>query len=217
MLKPTLSSSISSANPNYARYQKAKEAMDSILDLLSPAQWCQTLFILSATAILIIQALPRDVRSALMNYGARRPHDAQGYSKKQDDPFSGEMPRGGVLKRVAERVTSYGQVPHRWFLHFYIASTALSVFWAWQYFSRGAVIRALAMRQDRDGEGSMLLGDVFVAWLLMAVQGVRRLYESLYVSKPGSSPMWVVHWALGLIFYATMSISVWIHGSSMSF
>jgi 3-oxo-5-alpha-steroid 4-dehydrogenase 3 len=60
----------------------------------------------------------------------------------------------------------------------------------------------------------MSLEQIYIAWLLMALQGSRRLYESLFVFKPGSSPMWFIHWALGAAFYAVISLAVWIEGSS---
>lgn len=75
-------------------------------------------------------------------------------------------------------------------------------------------MREIAKLQDRAEGPSMELGQVYAAWLLMALQGSRRLYESLYVSKPGSSPMWVIHWVLGLVYYTTMAVSVWVEGSS---
>ena len=191
--------------------------MDTVIDLvqaISPAKWCQTFFLISAAIVLVIQALPEDVSSTLMTYGARRRQETANGLKKKDD-LAENRRQPGVLLAIADTVTSYSQVPHQWFLHFYILSTSLSAFWAWQYFSKGAVMKELALRQDKAGEPQMRLGDVYVAWLLMALQGGRRLYESLFVSKPGKSPMWVVHWALGLVYYASMSISVWIQGSSM--
>lgn len=192
--------------------------MDAIINhvqTISPAKWCQIFFVISAGIVLLVQALPQDVSSALMNYGARRPQESVSQSKKQDDqPQKEERQTTAALKQLAEVVTSYGQVPHQWFLHFYVLSTLLCAFWAWQYITKGSVMRELALWQGRVGGPSMRLGDVYVAWLLMALQGGRRLYESLFVTKSGSSPMWVVHWALGLVYYASMSVSVWIQGSS---
>ncbi|CAM1505382.1 Fc.00g110190.m01.CDS01 [Cosmosporella sp. VM-42] len=182
--------------------------MESVIKTLqgfSPAQWCQTFFLVSANLVFAVQALPNDVSKTLMNYGARRPTENSDKAEK-------EKSKG--LKRFAELVTSYGQVPHQWFLHFYILSTSLSAFWAWQYFQKGYLMRELAVRQAASDQPTMQLGQVFAAWLMMTLQGSRRLYESLYVSKPGSSPMWFVHWALGLVYYTSMSIAVWIEGSS---
>ncbi|KAF4991885.1 hypothetical protein FGRMN_7533 [Fusarium graminum] len=185
------------------------ESID-LLSALTPAQLCQSFFALSATLVLVIQSLPQDVRSALMDYGARRPGEEK-QRKKQDDEKKQSL---SGLRSFLKGLTEYGQVPHSWFLHFYITSVFLSGFWAWQYLTKGSVLRKIATWQDRAGGQSMSLEQVFVAWLLMALQGSRRLYESLYVSKPGSSPMWFVHWALGVSFYIMMSVTIWIGGSS---
>jgi 3-oxo-5-alpha-steroid 4-dehydrogenase 3 len=181
------------------------ELLDA-LSQLPPSQWCQTFFLLSASLIVVIQALPNNVRSALMNYGARRPQDA---GQTQTQPQRGT----DAIWALLTRLTDFGQVPHSWFLHFYVISVSLSAVWAWQYVQEGTLMKSLVELQATKGGPSMDLGQVYVAWVLMALQGTRRLYESLYVSKPGKSPMWFVHWALGLVYYTTMSISVWIEGS----
>lgn len=72
----------------------------------------------------------------------------------------------------------------------------------------------IAERQvSLSGEPSVELDRVFLAWLMMAAQGGRRLFECFWVVKPGRTPMWWVHWALGLGFYGLMGISVWVEGS----
>ncbi|KAF4986670.1 hypothetical protein FDECE_15841 [Fusarium decemcellulare] len=188
------------------------EFVQKSIDLASavaPAQWCQAFFVFSAAFILSLQALPQDVRSALMDYGARRPQDAE-QPKDKPEP-SGQNFSG--LRSFLKNLTNYGQVPHSWFLHFYIVSVFSSAFWAWQYIQRGSLMRSIASLQNQAGKPSMELEQVFMAWLFMTLQGLRRLYESLYVSKPGSSPMWFVHWALALVYYTTMGVGVWIEGS----
>lgn len=146
------------------------------------------------------------------------------------------------LKKLLSTVTSIGQVPHSWFWHFYLVSVACSAFWAWQFLGKGRVMGTLAEMQRAAApttlesrilaaaaadtttvqgremvEAGLIkseLGRVFAAWVMMALQGCRRLYESCFVIKSGSaSSMWFVHWVLGLMFYAIMSISVWIEGS----
>ncbi|KAK5990053.1 Polyprenol reductase 1-like protein [Cladobotryum mycophilum] len=168
---------------------------------LSPSQYCQAFFILSAAFVLSLQALPDDMRKALMDYGARRPKDGERTEKKT----------------FLDVVTSYGQVPHRWFMHFYIVSLSWSVFWAAQYVQKGSAMRFLAQKQvsssGREVFYDVDLGRTLISWVLMSFQGSRRLYECFFVTKPGSTPMWFVHWALGLVFYTTMGASVWIEGS----
>ena len=61
----------------------------------------------------------------------------------------------------------------------------------------------------------MTLHQVVVVWAVMLAQGCRRLYESLVFGKPSSAQMWIGHWALGIWFYLTMSVAVWIEGMRM--
>lgn len=64
-------------------------------------------------------------------------------------------------------------------------------------------------------EKSMSKEQVILTWLLMTVQGGRRLSESIYLGKLSSSKMWFVHWILGILFYCAMSVAVWIEGAGM--
>lgn len=176
-----------------------------------PAEWCQAIFLSAAAAIFAIQILPREWQRSLMDYGARRPEEPQ---KKQVGAKRG---RGGkkssTNKGIMARLTSFGQVPHSWFWHFYIVAISWSAFWALQYVLKGSIMRAMAQAQSRSDKPSVESGRIFVAWCMMAIQGLRRLYESLFISKPGSSPMWAPHWILGLVFYTVMSVAIWIEGA----
>ncbi|OAA34460.1 3-oxo-5-alpha-steroid 4-dehydrogenase [Metarhizium rileyi] len=169
----------------------------ALLDRLStapPSTYCQAFFLLAAAPIVALQFLPQDARSALADYGARRRH--------------------GVDSSLLGRVTAAGQLPHSYFWHFYLLSVGLSAFWAWQYFVRGSVLFLVADRQaSLSGERSGDPGRVVLTWFMMAAQGGRRLYECFRVVKPGRTPMWFVHWALGLGFYSFMSVSVWVEAS----
>lgn len=182
---------------------------------LSPANWCQAFFILTAAFIACLHILPDNMRKALMDYGARRPQDGVGRGRAAGNGKAGKQRR---LSGFLDRVTSYGQVPHSWFLHFYIVSVSWSVFWALQYVRQGSIMQTVARLQRHTvvQSSSVELGRVYVAWLLMAAQGTRRLYESLIVTKPGSSPMWFVHWIMGWAFYTAMGMSVWVEGSGKS-
>jgi 3-oxo-5-alpha-steroid 4-dehydrogenase 3 len=187
---------------------------------IPPSEICQTFFGLSSALIGLIQAMPADLRGALMDYGARRPQDGVAGGETQTDAGQKKASSFGstiqAVKGMLAKLTNYGQVPHSWFLHFYILSTSWSAFWAWQFLTKGAVMGSLARMQQQNGQASTELGQVVLAWALMALQGSRRLYESIYVSKPGKTPMWFVHWALGLCYYTAMGTSVWIEGSSKS-
>ncbi|KAG6162736.1 hypothetical protein E4U11_002463 [Claviceps purpurea] len=177
--------------------------------LTSPSTLCQSIFLLAAIAILSLQILlPGDARSIVMDYGARR----DGRQNQQRSRSRLKL----LLVRIVGLATSYGQVPHAWFWHFYLVSTGLSVFWAWQYLTRGSVMGVLVERQQQQQEQqspSTELGRVFLAWAMMAAQGSRRLLECFWVTRPGRTPMWFMHWVLGLLFYTVMSVAVWVEGS----
>lgn len=168
------------------------------LSAAPPSTYCQTFFLLATTVVLSLHILPNEARNTLTSYGARRSDTAP--------------PQSNTLS-LLRKVTSIGQVPHSFFWHFYLLSTCLSAVWAWQYLAQGAGMGFIAEKQVLFKEPSVELGRVFLAWMMMALQGGRRLYECFWVVKPGRTPMWVVHWALGLSFYAIMSVSVWVEGS----
>ena len=61
---------------------------------------------------------------------------------------------------------------------------------------------------------SMSKEQVVLVWFLMAFQGVRRLYESITLTKSSTSTMPISHYLLGMLHYLAMGIAVWIEGSS---
>jgi 3-oxo-5-alpha-steroid 4-dehydrogenase 3 len=86
------------------------------------------------------------------------------------------------------------QVPHNYFTHFYMTSVLSSLFWGWRL---------------RVWEAQ---GQLQVVWMLMLLQGVRRLLESDAYTSTSKSTMWFVHWLLGIAFYTAMNMSIWIEG-----
>ncbi|KAH7412374.1 3-oxo-5-alpha-steroid 4-dehydrogenase-like protein [Cadophora sp. MPI-SDFR-AT-0126] len=107
------------------------------------------------------------------------------------------------------------QVPHTWFTHYYVVSVASSIFWAIQIYSHGPVFEFLASySRPKD---SMTVNQVFLAWLMMAFQGTRRLYESLTLAKSSQSQMWIGLWLIGIAYYAFIGVSVWIEGAGIQY
>lgn len=181
------------------------------LSALSPAQWCQTFFGLSSAAVLAVQVIPKAAQHAVLDYGARSPAGTDDQMKDADPKATNRF--SDFVKAVA----SVGQIPHAWFMHFYVASIAGSLFWASEYLRDGPALGFIAARQAQSGSPAMSLEQTALVWTLMLLQGSRRLYECFFVMKTGSSKMWLVHWLLGLGFYVCMSISVWVDGSGTSF
>ncbi|KAF2503332.1 hypothetical protein BU16DRAFT_521914 [Lophium mytilinum] len=60
----------------------------------------------------------------------------------------------------------------------------------------------------------MTLPQIWMVWALMLLQGVRRLLECLTSSR-STSTMWIGHYVLGLLFYLTVNISIWIEGAQV--
>ncbi|KAK4554862.1 hypothetical protein LTR86_008010 [Recurvomyces mirabilis] len=58
----------------------------------------------------------------------------------------------------------------------------------------------------------MTYRQIILTWLLLLLQGSRRLYESLEFSRPSKSRMWIGHWMIGIGFYMATSIAIWIEG-----
>lgn len=160
-----------------------------------PAQVCKAFYIFAVVTILTMNFLPSDLRSLLVDYGARQQKSS----------------RRNFLAKSIDSL----QIPHSWFLHFYILSTGLSLFWGWQYVSEGWILETIATAQVEYDEGKegMVISQVAVAWVLMAIHGGRRLYESLFVTKTGKTPMSSIHWIVGLVYYTAMSVSIWVEGS----
>ncbi|KAI1467226.1 uncharacterized protein F4812DRAFT_460071 [Daldinia caldariorum] len=174
---------------------------------MSPAAYCQLFYILASATVLGIAAAPQSIQRLLTQYGART--STVGTSNDKE----GKQNANGRLVQIVSWVTSVSQVPHSWFIHFYILSVTCSVFWAVQFLNHGKILDFIVRNQVRSEETLMSINQVVIAWALMSLQGTRRLYESLALIRSSPSKMWAVHWLLGIAYYFCTSISIWIEGS----
>lgn len=206
---PTLFDKASLLRPrDMARNHVLQDSL-AVLTGLAPAQLCQAFFLLAAGGVVAVAAMPRDAKTLLVDYGARKAETKRG------DGASDQNPDSRLLLKLIATVTSYTQVPHSWFGAFYVMSLACSAFWLFQYLDDGAVLRLIASRQASAGEPSATLGQVALGWLMMFLQAARRVFEQVAVLQPSRSTMWLVHWLLGLFFYLFIGVSVWVEGSGM--
>jgi len=162
--------------------------------------------------ILSVRLFP-PLASRFLAYGSRasttdRPEASKTSNKQTPRPASATG-NAGPLDFIANL-----KVPHSWFTSFYIVSVVASILWAPQLFFKAGVFPVLAAASPREGD-SMTLHQVIVVWAVMLAQGSRRFYESLLFAKPSSAQMWIGHWALGIWFYMTMSVAIWIEGMRM--
>ncbi|TGO28022.1 hypothetical protein BPAE_0033g00240 [Botrytis paeoniae] len=167
---------------------------------MDPQTICAAFFILGTTVDLGGTLIP-SFRQHVMNYGSR------GFTPNPEKSTSLQSKTTRIFKYVGSI-----QVPHTWFTHYYIVSVASSIFWAFQIITRGPAFRLLASYSQQDATKSMTVNQVTLAWTLMALQGSRRVYESLTLTKPSQSKMWVGLWAIGIAYYLFIGVSVWIEG-----
>jgi 3-oxo-5-alpha-steroid 4-dehydrogenase 3 len=165
---------------------------------MDPATLFRSFFGLG-TVIDIGGTLIPSFRENVMNYGPR-----------QMNPSKNRIQKPGTFMRFLRCIASF-QVPHTWFTHYYIVSVASSIFWAFQLYTRGTAYH-LMVSYSKERSTSMTGNQIFLAWLMMTLQGTRRLYESATLSKPSQSKMWAGLWAIGIAYYVFMGMSVWIEG-----
>lgn len=158
---------------------------------------------------------PRATKTATAPAPAPAPSDDAAASCRPDAQASEPSPaprhasRSGILDYLAT-----WQVPHSYFTQFYITSVASSIFWAAQLVWRGRIFHAIASRvSEEHSQQSMALTQVLICWILLAIQGSRRLWESFIFAKPSTSKMSIAHWLLGLGFYLAAGVAIWIEGS----
>lgn len=168
------------------------------LSEMDPSTICKVFFGLG-TAVDLGGTLIPPFRDKIMNYGTR-----------SITPQSTPKLSRTWLESLFESIASI-QVPHTWFTHYYIVSVASSIFWAHQIYTHGQAFEYLTNHSNTSHEG-MTINQVFLAWLFMAIQGSRRLHESLTLTKASQSKMWVGLWLIGIAYYIFMGLSVWIDG-----
>ncbi|KAI0439577.1 hypothetical protein F4803DRAFT_564389 [Xylaria telfairii] len=190
----------------------AAYACDKVRDL-SPAQICQLFYIMSAAVVLAVAAVPDTVQRLLTRYGARSSHHTSDSKSLKDTVPELDNSNGGPLFAVVARLTRVGQIPHSWFIHFYILSISCTIFWAIQFITNGTVLNLIVKNQLAKCTSSMTMSQVVLVWFLMGLQGARRLYEHLAILRSSSSSMWITHWLLGSGFYLCTSVSIWVEGS----
>ncbi|KAL1961347.1 hypothetical protein VTO42DRAFT_75 [Malbranchea cinnamomea] len=167
-------------------------------------------FLLTACAILAINNIPA-FRRRFIFYGPRAVSSPTKSSLADKAP----TPRkDSWVELLLDRIATWN-VPHSYFIHFYIVSVISSTLWGIQLATRGPLFRAVASTINRAwlSEYSMSCHQIVLCWALLALQGVRRLYECFALTKPSTSKMWFGHWLFGLAFYISMGIAIWIEGT----
>lgn len=167
--------------------------------------------------ILLVNNIPT-LRDRFVAYGSRAtPARTNGtdetIAKDEKSTQESERHSSGAVEYILDLLATL-KVPHSYFQHFYIVSVVSSLFWGLQFISEGPALKFISRNAPHaDPSRSMSIDQTALTWSLMSIQGVRRLLESSLLTKPSTSKMWFVHWLLGIAFYLTVGISIWIEGA----
>ncbi|KAF1834417.1 hypothetical protein BDW02DRAFT_498292 [Decorospora gaudefroyi] len=143
----------------------------------------RTFYLAASLLVLVIHAVPA-LRSRFLAYGSR----ASGRAPGKEPRPPAQQP--SAVARALDYAATL-QVPHNYFTHFYVTSVLCS---ALACYLRGGS----ASRQQQ------------TVWALLLLQGLRRLLESATHTSTSKSSMWFAHWILGLLFYITMNVAIWV-------
>ncbi|KAF2125743.1 hypothetical protein P153DRAFT_257293, partial [Dothidotthia symphoricarpi CBS 119687] len=143
-------------------------------------------FYLAASFLVLLLQAVPALRTRFLPYGSRA-----------TSPKPAQSGHASIASQLLDYAASI-QVPHNYFTHFYIISVSCSLFWGYklQLWSASAQLQ--------------------VVWSLMLLQGVRRMLESHVYTSSSKSNMWFVHWLLGLVFYLSINVAIWIEGPDNS-
>ncbi|KAF2757834.1 hypothetical protein EJ05DRAFT_464717 [Pseudovirgaria hyperparasitica] len=169
---------------------------------IDPAIAIRAAFLAGSAFVLLVYAIPL-LRNRLLAYGPR---------SSVVPPIDASSNRANHYIAILDRLAAY-RVPHNYFTHFYIVSVVGSLVWAQQLLTQGSIFNNIAQHASLSSRRpAMSFESIVLAWMLLCVQGSRRLYESLVFSRSSKSTMWVGHWALGLLFYVGIGLAIWIEG-----
>ena len=143
-------------------------------------------------------------RSRFYAYGPRASESSSSQTKPGKEQSKSSF-IGSVLDTAAKI-----RVPHNWFASFYALSVGCSLLWVTAIFRNGATIESTDRAPVEPG--AMTLDQIMVSWTLFFAHASRRLYECITLPSSSSSQMWIGHWAMGIAFYVSMSLAVWIEG-----
>ncbi|KAG0633274.1 hypothetical protein HOY80DRAFT_644235 [Tuber brumale] len=182
-------------------------------------------FVLASATILFIQSIP-PFRSRFLVYGkVATPATTTTANTKDAKPITPRDSKGPVTT-LLDHFATY-TVPHSFFTHFYILALTTLLLLGQQISTHGPLYTLLrdlqtpewATGSARRVTGGQSIHQVVLTWTCLVLQTVRRLYECLFVQKKSvaeggrESRMWVVHYALGLVFYVSAGIGGWVEGT----
>ncbi|PGH17328.1 hypothetical protein AJ79_01212 [Helicocarpus griseus UAMH5409] len=171
-------------------------------------------FLTAACTILLANSIPF-IRSRFVTYGPRataaEPKDVSSEGNKSD-PNASKRPPQSWSNHFLDCIASL-QVPHSFFIQFYVVSVLSSILWGAQIYFKWPLFEAVSSTiREENTQTPMSRNQILLCWALLLFQGVRRLYECMSIVKPSDSKMWFPHWIIGLAFYVAMGMAIWVEG-----
>ena len=165
------------------------------------------------------------LRDRFLVYGARAQDSTSSAEKEKKVAKSKQKKEesnrhGNVFTQVLDQIAEW-KVPHDYFWTFYFVSVVMSAFWPGEAMWLKGPLFQMVVNYTRPLTTTMTFEQVKITWIMILVQGGRRMYECLTLSSEelfggeetkNSSKMWGGHWIVGLLFYIATSISFWIEG-----
>ncbi|KAL8965794.1 MAG: hypothetical protein Q9197_006324, partial [Variospora fuerteventurae] len=161
--------------------------LESDLDL---RQLLQLSFVFAASTVFFLSSLPK-LGSRYLDYGSRatsahlEPNSGVTKNSTSDFQHSSSWYKESLEElakddtRDAQRSASWLykclyfleelRVPHAWFLHFYVASVACSIFWGSKLVRKTDLV--INICENVQPGGNMSINQVVMVWSLMTVQG----------------------------------------------
>ena len=146
-------------------------------------------YLLSAFAILTVRLLPA-LGDRFLAYGARTRPRRDGNRRNNQT----------VGIDFLDYLTTFN-VPHSWFIHFYVLSLACSL---------ASLCAHYYSYYDQRGIPAQYWAVAALSAHLMFLQSLRRFLECIFVTQAGSARMWVGHYAIGIAFYAFTNVAIWV-------
>src|SRR2546421_3712865 len=141
----------------------------------------KTFYLGTAASILFAYKIPL-LRNRFLAYGARNavsqsngPNASRGLKSKKISTSLRFAHPFDSLTALFDFLAAL-QVPHSWFMSFYLISVFSSMLWGQQLLTHGPLYWKIASSTEHP-PASMSLNSIAVSWALMAFQGIRRLLE----------------------------------------
>ncbi|KAF2668512.1 hypothetical protein BT63DRAFT_479920 [Microthyrium microscopicum] len=151
------------------------------------------IFLYTSISVFIIALYKTPIlRDRFLRYGVRNT------PQKAPTTTNTTTPQPSLIIQLLDTLKAI-TVPHAWFTHFYILATITTTLTLHQSITTGPLLPALNLPHH---QLSLAPLGIFLLHVL------RRLYESITLTRPSTSRMWIGHYVMGLLHYTLAPIAL---------